>query len=214
MAGCVHSRQFRTQLNQIQLRELSSKRDAAERFSTGCSRCVALFAAPCCVTVAVRRPCAGPVNGSVSNACKWLETRDDVRTLRMSQQPELTTPSLFPNPASAPGFASGSVPTSASGSVSEIRPAPQPPPHHAPQRIPHWLVRAELFLRVLLRMYIGLAVCYAPWSKMFWDRNPLFMQFPTLSIYAANGAVRGLVSGLGLLNLWIAFQDALRHRDG
>jgi hypothetical protein len=92
--------------------------------------------------------------------------------------------------------------------------APQQQPEHSPQRIPRWLERAELFLRVLLRMYIGLAVCYAPWSRMFWDRNPLFLHFPTLSIYAANGAVRGLVSGLGLLNLWIAFQDALRHRDG
>jgi hypothetical protein len=107
------------------------------------------------------------------------------------------------------------VPASASGPAHEIRPAPQSPAqHHAPQRIPRWLVRAEMFLRVLLRMYIGLAVCYVPWSRMFWDQNPLFMQCPTLSIYAANGAVRGLVSGLGLLNLWIAFQDALRHRDG
>jgi len=69
-------------------------------------------------------------------------------------------------------------------------------------------------LRVLLRMYIGLAICYAPWWPMVWDRNPLFLQFPTLAIYAANGAVRGLVSGLGLLNIWIAFQDAVRHRDG
>jgi hypothetical protein len=48
---------------------------------------------------------------------------------------------------------------------------------------------------------------------MFWDQNPLFVQFPTLSIYAANGAVRGVVSGLGLLNLWIAFRDAIRARD-
>jgi len=71
-----------------------------------------------------------------------------------------------------------------------------------------------MFLRVLLRMYIGVAICYAPWSRMFWDRNPLFMQFPTLGIYAASGIVRGLVSGLGLLNLWIAFHDALRHWDG
>ncbi|HMD76697.1 MAG TPA: hypothetical protein VKG86_04925 [Terracidiphilus sp.] len=85
---------------------------------------------------------------------------------------------------------------------------------HAPQRIPRWLERSELFLRVLLRMYIGLAVCYAPWSRFFWDQNPLFLQFPTLSVYAANGAVRGIVSGLGLLNLWIAFHDAFRHRDG
>jgi hypothetical protein len=85
---------------------------------------------------------------------------------------------------------------------------------HAPQRIPRWLERSELFLRVVLRMYIGVAVCYAPWSRLFWDQNPLFVQYPTLSIYAANGAVRGIISGLGLLNLWIAFHDAFRHRDG
>jgi len=63
-------------------------------------------------------------------------------------------------------------------------------------------------------MYIGLAVCYAPWSHMFWDQNPLFTHFPTLGVLASNGAVRGLISGLGLLNLWIAFRDAVRHRDG
>jgi hypothetical protein len=93
-------------------------------------------------------------------------------------------------------------------------PSPEPQASaRAPQRIPRWLERAELFLRVVLRMYIGLAVCYAPWSHMFWDQNPIFLQFPTVAIFAANGAVRGIVSGLGLLNLWIAFQDALRQRD-
>lgn len=115
----------------------------------------------------------------------------------MSQQPESTSPTLATSPAPAPGPV----------------PAPQAQ-RHRQQRIPRWLERAELLLRVMLRMYIGLAVCYAPWSHMFWDQNPLFVQFPTLSIYAANGAVRGLVSGLGLLNLWIAFQDAIHHRDG
>ena len=49
---------------------------------------------------------------------------------------------------------------------------------------------------------------------MFWEQNLLFKKFPQLWIYAANGAVRGIVSGLGLLNLWIAFQDAIRHWDG
>jgi len=132
----------------------------------------------------------------------------------MSQQPELISPPLPASPAQqpGPGFASGS----GNGAGPEFAPgagtAPGAPPgKHGPQRIPRWLERAELFLRVLLRMYIGLAVCYAPWSRMFWDQNPLFLQFPTLSIYAANGAVRGLVSGLGLLNLWIAFHDAIRH---
>jgi hypothetical protein len=121
----------------------------------------------------------------------------------MSQQPELTSSQLAVNPAAKP------VPNPLSAPPSEDLRG-----KHAPQRIPRWLESAELFLRVLLRMYIGLAVCYVPWSRTFWDQNPLFVQFPTLSIYAANGAVRGLVSGLGLLNLWIAFHDALHHRDG
>ena len=121
----------------------------------------------------------------------------------MPQQPELISPSLPASPAPLAGSASGSASVPGSAPVAGTL---------HPQRIPGWLVRAELFLRVMLRMYIGLAVCYAPWSSLFWDQNPLFLQFPTLGIYAANGAVRGIVSGLGLLNLWIAFQDAVRSR--
>jgi hypothetical protein len=118
----------------------------------------------------------------------------------MSQQLELISRSMPVSPAPTPGAAPQPLPS-------------QRPAKHSPQRIPRWLERSELFLRVLLRIYIGLAVCYAPWSHMFWDQNPLFVQFPTLSIFAANGAVRGIVSGLGLLNLWIAFHEAIRHRD-
>jgi len=109
------------------------------------------------------------------------------------------------NPAPIPGAT-----TSPSESASPVL---EPVSPHSQQRIPHWLMRTELYLRVLLRMYIGLAICYAPWSQLFWDQNPLFVQFPTLAIYAANGAVRGIISGLGLLNIWIALQDAIRHRN-
>lgn len=123
----------------------------------------------------------------------------------MSQQPEFTSSSMPNDPAPAPG---------AMINPNEIVPAGQDPVSGQPQqRIPHWLMRTELYLRVLLRMYIGLAICYAPWSQLFWDQNPLFVQFPTLAIYAANGAVRGIISGLGLLNIWIALQDAIRHRN-
>ncbi len=130
----------------------------------------------------------------------------------MPQQPEYTSSSLAvspaPEPVQVPLFPPAPDTDSSSPPV-----AVEQPPRRPPQRIPRWLERAELFLRVLLRMYIGLAVCYAPWSRMFWDQNPLFVQYPTLSIYAANGAVRGLISGLGLLNLWFAFRSAIDHRD-
>jgi hypothetical protein len=146
----------------------------------------------------------------------------------MSQQPESTSPSLAASLATLPGSAVVSVSgndhqfaagqSSGEGAIQIPEPVLEPPGIPVldtvhPQRIPRWLERSELFLRVLLRMYIGLAVCYAPWSRLFWDQNPLFVQFPTLSIYAANGAVRGIISGLGLLNLWIAFHDAFRRKE-
>jgi hypothetical protein len=129
---------------------------------------------------------------------------------RMSQQPEVTTisPEPMAPPIMGPIVADPARQKAAGGT-------PQNPNHgHGPQRIPPWLERAELFLRVLLRMWIGLFVTCIPWWPFFWDQNPLFAQFPTLSVYAAHGAVRGVISGLGLLNLWIAFRDAVRHGDG
>ena len=122
----------------------------------------------------------------------------------MSHQPELTSSSMPANPA--PAKEAVLIPSVDSETGQQPASAEQ-------QRIPHWLVRTELYLRVLLRMYIGLAICYAPWSQLFWDQNPIFVQYPTLAIYAANGAVRGIISGLGLLNIWIALQDAMRHRN-
>jgi hypothetical protein len=77
------------------------------------------------------------------------------------------------------------------------------------ERIPHWLQQAERLLRVIVRMYLGLLVCFAPWYPPAWDANPLFAHTPWLMALLTQGAVRGLVSGLGLLNLWIALHDAL-----
>jgi len=127
--------------------------------------------------------------------------RGGARNPRMSQEPESISPSLPASPATQPGQAEAVLPA-----LEIVQPAPE--------RIPPWLERTEFILRTLLLMFIGLAICIAPWSPMFWEQNLLFKKFPQLWIYAANGAVRGIVSGLGLLNLWIAFQDAIRHWDG
>ena len=127
----------------------------------------------------------------------------------MQQQPESISTSLPASPAPQPGRTGGPAP------ALEIAIDP------ATQRIPRWLERSELLLRVLLWMYFGLFICYLPWSaslpilqpisRAFWDQNPLFLQFPALEMYANSGVVRGLISGLGLLNIWIAFHDAIRH---
>jgi hypothetical protein len=123
----------------------------------------------------------------------------------MHQQPESPSTALTVGPAPQP------EPVSETGHEGE---AETHSDGHLPHHVPRWLERVELFLRVMLRMYIGLFACCAPWWHAFWDQNPIFLQYPAIGSIAANGAVRGMVTGLGLLNLWIAFRDAIRHRDG
>jgi hypothetical protein len=79
-----------------------------------------------------------------------------------------------------------------------------------PHRIPLWLQRVERMLRVIVRMYVGVLVCLAPWFRLAWEGNPLFAESPGLQHFIAQGYVRGLVSAFGLLNLWIALRDAIQ----
>lgn len=115
----------------------------------------------------------------------------------MQQRPESLSSTLTASPTPSPDPQSDAI-----ADLAE-------PPHH----VPRWLERVELLLRVMLRMYIGLAITYAPWSQTFWDKNPIIQAYPAISAFVDHGWVRGIVMGLGLLNLWIAFQDAIRHRD-
>ncbi len=90
------------------------------------------------------------------------------------------------------------------------KPAPRLVTH--PHRTPVWLRRIDLFVRVIVRLYLGLLVVALPWTHL-WDENHLFQLFPQVAWLAANGVVRGIISGLGLLNIWIAVSDAIEYRE-
>ncbi|MBB6145776.1 hypothetical protein HNQ77_003737 [Silvibacterium bohemicum] len=109
----------------------------------------------------------------------------------MSQQPNLFS-------SQAPGNLPPRVLPSAPPSVN-------PPP-------PRWLHRLDLFVRVIVRLYLGLIILVLPWLHM-WDENRLLVVIPQLAPLALNGIARGLVSGLGLLNIWIAIHDAIQYKD-
>jgi hypothetical protein len=88
-------------------------------------------------------------------------------------------------------------------------PIPAPVAH---SRAAVWLHRADLFLRVMVRLYLGLILFFLPWTHL-WTLNRFFLYYAPMAHFTQNGAVRGVVSGLGLLNLWIALAEAIHFRE-
>ena len=63
--------------------------------------------------------------------------------------------------------------------------------------------------RLLLVAYfieVGLLLVLVPWSP-FWERNYFLTEFPALLMIVRNNYVRGAVSGLGVVNLLMGFNE-------
>ena len=87
--------------------------------------------------------------------------------------------------------------------------APQPEGAIAPV----WLQRLSLFVLVLFCVYLGVLVLILPWWTRVWDHNLFIQSRPMLAAVLHNGAMRGLISGLGLLDIWIGVSEAVHYRD-
>jgi hypothetical protein len=100
-------------------------------------------------------------------------------------------------------------------------PAPPPPeatadamtPERAKAGAPIWLQRLSLFVLVLFCVYLGVLVMVLPWWARVWDQNLYIQSHPALAAVLQNGGVRGLISGLGLLEIWIGVSEAVHYRD-
>jgi hypothetical protein len=75
-----------------------------------------------------------------------------------------------------------------------------------------WLRRVGVLLFVFLCATFGVMLMIVPWRPE-WSDNPLLLPYPTLRDLVGSGFVRGLVTGLGLLNVWIGFWEALQYRE-
>ena len=83
----------------------------------------------------------------------------------------------------------------------------------AKRTAPIWLQRLSLFVLVLFCVYLGVLVMVLPWWTRIWDRNEFILARPWLAAVLHNGAVRGMISGLGLLDIWIGISEAVHYRD-
>jgi hypothetical protein len=88
------------------------------------------------------------------------------------------------------------------------------PPTSTPQPsgLQIWLHRSSVLLFVLISAVAGVLLVILPWTPE-WTDNYLLLTFPWLRDVISNGFFRGLCSGLGLLDIWIGFWEALHYHE-
>ncbi len=120
--------------------------------------------------------------------------------------PTPVQPQLFPDPE--PSAAPPPFPTPQLNSSRQelIR-------HEGVTGAPVWLQRMSLFVLVLFCVYLGVLVMVLPWWPRMWDQNMFLEARPELSRILHLGPVRGIISGLGALDIWIGISEAIHYRE-
>jgi hypothetical protein len=88
--------------------------------------------------------------------------------------------------------------------------AARPPAGAEPVQL--WMHRISVFLFVLISAVAGVLLIILPWTPE-WTDNYLLLSFPSLRTVVSNGFFRGICSGLGLLDIWIGFWEALHYHE-
>jgi len=90
--------------------------------------------------------------------------------------------------------------------------APDPLPARDHSRIHLWLRRIGALLFVLACATTGVVLTIFPW-RAEWTDNYFLFRYPELRAVVASPFFRGLCSGLGMLDIWIGFWEALHYDE-
>ena len=75
-----------------------------------------------------------------------------------------------------------------------------------------WMHRVAVLLFVFFCAILGVILIIFPWRDE-WTTNSLLIGHPGLQDFLSSGFVRGLVSGMGLLDIWIGFWEAVHYHE-
>lgn len=93
--------------------------------------------------------------------------------------------------------------------VPENQPGQLAPPVSHP---PVWAQRLLLVVEVAIAVWAGMLVMALPWTRL-WTENPLLNGWPSIKLILNQSFVRGMISGIGLVDVWMGISDAVHYRD-
>jgi hypothetical protein len=88
---------------------------------------------------------------------------------------------------------------------------PAPGPVSVPRAPYRWFHKAGAVFFICVCLDLGLFLVFFPWTE-WWDSNFFSAMVPEWHQYWSNLYVRGAVSGLGVVNLYISLMEILRLR--
>jgi hypothetical protein len=104
---------------------------------------------------------------------------------------------------------------SRSGILSPVISSPSQPPipiaEVKPRRSP-WGRRISLLIYVLVCIEVGMLLLVLPWSPV-WENNALLLAHFELREFLQIGFVRGAISGLGLVNVFLGIWEAVHYSE-
>jgi hypothetical protein len=95
--------------------------------------------------------------------------------------------------------------------LGSLRSSSEPKPRES-RRVQLWMHRLSVFLFVLISAVAGVLLIILPWTSE-WTNNTLLLSYPGLRVIVSSGFCRGVCSGLGLLDIWIGFWEALHYHE-
>ncbi len=98
------------------------------------------------------------------------------------------------------------------GHPSGVTPKQAGAPHAGP-RSRVWLDRTWMVIYVAFCIEVGILLTVLPWYGRIWTDNSFMMAHPLLRTLAADNFIRGVVTGLGLVDIWLGISAAVHYRE-
>ena len=95
--------------------------------------------------------------------------------------------------------------------IQRVEEAPPPAVEPVP-RFVVWGHRLSLVVLVVFCIELGMLLAILPWTTV-WNQNSFLAAYPNLKAFAQNNFVRGIATGLGLVDIWIGIWEAVHYRD-
>jgi hypothetical protein len=104
------------------------------------------------------------------------------------------------------------VPTGDPDVSSIAFPRNEPSPSQAVPAQPLWMRRIVLVVFVMFCLQMGMMLLFLPWTPP-WSSNSWLAEHWQIRSVLTNYFVRGIVSGLGIIDIFIGISEAVNYRE-